>query len=144
MDSRYRNRPSKFSVHYPLSVSQGKAKTLIDRAKDTLPPNERQGYTTSEEALGRAIEHLSQQTNSDTSDKATRVAIDWQSRTIGFGRADYEISMDMISTETNALEWIRHLCGKSWMDMDLMREFVETVAICPPLSRFRSSITRPN
>jgi hypothetical protein len=112
-----------------LDVEIEKAKTLINLAKDKLPPDERQGYTTSREALERVIDHLSHQTCPDTRGKARRIAVDPSRRTVTFGYADYEINLDMIRTETDLLEWIQHLCEKTWMDTDLIREFIETVGI---------------
>ena len=114
-----------------------KAKTLINRAKDKLPPDEREGYTTSREALGRVLDRLSHQTCPDTRDKARRIAVDPSKGTVTFGYADYEINLDMIRTESDLLGWIQHLCEKTWMDTDLIREFIETVGIYWVMARWR-------
>lgn len=40
----------------------------------------------------------------------------------------YEIDLDRIKTPAHLIDFISHLCGKSWMDTDHLREFVDRVS----------------
>lgn len=40
---------------------------------------------------------------------------------------DYKIHIDRCNTHEKLLEWIWHLCEKTWMNNELMRQFIEVV-----------------
>ena len=90
---------------------------------------------TSGEALMGVLEQLSQETNPDIRTRTDGVVVNWQKRTLRFSCANYEIDLNVIRTERDALEWVKHLCDKTRIDRDLMREFVQAVDMYLRLNR---------
>jgi hypothetical protein len=41
---------------------------------------------------------------------------------------DYEVDLDRINSEADLLNWTLHLCGKTWMTVEHLGHFIETVA----------------
>ena len=39
----------------------------------------------------------------------------------------YEVDLDEIKDFKQLTEWVHHLCEKTWMDSDMVREFIERV-----------------
>ena len=44
-----------------------------------------------------------------------------------YAQYQYQIELDRIPDMEGLLHWVHHLCGKPWMDRDLIGEFIDRI-----------------
>ena len=86
-------------------------------------------FKTPKDVLPQVFEDLERIYGTESVPPLMRVSVDWQSRTVRFEPAGYEINLRLIRDEGEILEWVKHLSEKSWTTKEHLVKFIEAATV---------------